>query len=146
MVRRIVEGLAIKHTGGAGYGIFAKRTYRAGELIVRVTGTRILDTDRRLSHRGVQIGPHTFIEPKRYSSIWFLNHSCKPSAYMDNDQLIARCTILSGEQITADYSLFTDFATWEMDCACGAARCRKLIVPYRRLTRKPKKFVSAYLR
>jgi SET domain-containing protein len=145
MVRRIVEGLNVKHAGGAGYGIFAQRRYAAGERIVRVTGTRIRDTDRRLSHRGVQIGSHIFIEPKRYSSIWFLNHSCTPSAYMDGDQLIARRTILAGEQITADYSLFTDFPTWEMNCACGATRCRKLIVPYRRLKRKPTKFVSAYL-
>jgi uncharacterized protein len=130
-----------------GKGIFAERAYKKGALIVVVEGKRIKDTDRRLTHRGVQVARHWFIEPKRYSAIWFMNHSCAPNAYMDQDRLYARRAIRKGEEVTADYSLFTDFPGWDMDCACGAKNCRKLIVSFSKLPEhKDKRFVSSYLK
>jgi hypothetical protein len=151
---RIVEGLLVHAVPGkygdiyaddAGLGIYAMRNYKKGELIATVTGPRIKATDKRLTSRAIQIGKNMFIEPKRFSSFWHLNHSCKPSAYVDADKLIARKDIKKGEEFTADYSLFTDFPGWNMDCMCGLRGCRKLILPYSQLKKKPKLFVSSYL-
>jgi SET domain-containing protein len=142
---RVVDGFLVRSAGGKGYGIFAQRRYKRGERIVQVRGARIKDTDPRLTHRGVQVGQHVFVEPARFSPIWYLNHSCEPNAYFDMDALIARRDIAAGEEITADYSLFTDFPTWDMECACGAAACRRLIVPFSKLPRRPTRFVSSYL-
>jgi hypothetical protein len=143
---RIVEGLLVKHTGPKGYGIFAIRGYPKNAVLATATGLKIKDTDKRLSHRAVQVSQRSFIEPKKFSSIWFLNHSCNPNAYVDMDKLISRRKIRKGEELTADYSLFTDFPSWNMGCGCRAKNCRKLIVPFRQLKRKPKRFVSSYLR
>jgi uncharacterized protein len=142
---RIVEGLLVKHTGPKGFGIFSMRSYAKGEVVAIATGPTIKDTDKRLTHRAVQIGSRRFIEPRRFSSIWFLNHSCEPNAYMDMDKLIARRAVAKGEELTADYSLFTDFRSWEMECGCKRKSCRKIILPYCRLTKQPKRFVSSYL-
>lgn len=128
-----------------GYGIYARRAYRRGELIARVKGVRRRDTDARLSSRAIQVGKHLFLDPNRFSLFWYLNHSCVPSAYVDMDKLIARRDIKTGEELTADYSLFTDFPLWDMDCRCGEGKCRKRIVSYSLLKPKPKTFISSYL-
>jgi SET domain-containing protein len=151
---KIVEGLAVHGQPGkygdiyhddAGLGIYALKNYKKDDVITTVTGPRIKDTDRRLTSRAIQVGKHLFVEPKRFSSFWYLNHSCTPNAYVNMEQLIARKNIKKGTEITVDYSLFTDFKSWEMDCKCGAQTCRKLILPYSRLKTKPKRFISAYL-
>lgn len=159
---RTVEGFTIKHAGGKlgkygtinkygtvkgdkGYGIFASRDYAAGEELGRVRGVRIKDTDARLTHRAIQIGPKLFIEPRRFSLFWYLNHSCSPNAYVDMDRLLARRAINAGEEIVADYSLFTDYASWDMECGCRTRNCRGTILPYSKLEVKPKRFISSYL-
>ena len=142
---RIVDGFLVKETGDKGYGLFASRDYRKGEIIVKVRGVRISDTDKRLTHRAVQVGKLVFIEPSRFSPIWYLNHSCEPNAHMDMDTLIARRAIVRGEEIAADYSLFTNYPTWDMECECKAKKCRKLITPFRQLKSRPTAFVSSYL-
>lgn len=144
-IRKVSYG---HYTNDKGRGIFAERGYRKGELIVTVEGKHIKDTDKRLSHRGVQVGKHEFIEPKRFSPVWYLNHSCEPNAYIDGDKLLARRDIKKGEEIAADYSLFIDFKGWDMDCACGKKSCRGKIVSFSQLPKAHvrKQFVSSYLK
>ncbi|HIH24878.1 TPA: SET domain-containing protein [Candidatus Woesearchaeota archaeon] len=143
---RNVEGLIAKHSGKKGYGLFAAKRYAKGELLCATSGARIKGTDSRLTHRGVQIGKNLFIEPKRFSAVWYLNHSCAPNCYVDDGKLYARRSILPGEELTADYSLFIDYPSWDMPCACGEKSCRKVILPFSRLQKNPSEFVSSYLR
>ena len=142
---RIVEGLLVKHTGPKGYGLFTMRSYKKDEPVLVAHGVKIKDTDPRLSHRGVQIAPHTFIEPARFSGVWYMNHSCNPNAYVEHDTVHACRALKKGEEIVADYSLFTDFPSWDMTCHCGEKGCRKVIASYRTLKPRPTKFVSGYL-
>lgn len=155
---RLVEGFLVKHTGAKGFGFFAERNYKKDEMLCKVTGTKMTDANLKLSHRAIQIAKgadgkigktsskDVFIEPFRFSIIWYLNHSCKPNAYFDMDTLYARNSIKKGEEITADYSLFTNYYSWDMHCACGEKTCRGLILPYQKLVVKPKEFVSGYLK
>lgn len=151
---RIVEGFLIKEVKGKygtikddrGYGIFALRDYRKGEVLGEVQGRPAKGSDTFLTHRGIQIGKNRFIEPRRFSLFWYLNHSCEPNAYVDMELLIARKDIVKGEEIVADYSLFTDFASWDMVCGCRKKCCRGVILPYSKLKKRPKKFFSAYLK
>ena len=142
---RIVEGLLVRQTKSKGHGLFAQREYKKGSVLLLVQGLRIGDDDKRLTHRAVQIDKHSFIEPRRFSGIWYLNHCCEPNAYMEMKKLVARRDIKKGEEITADYSLFTSFSAWDMECACKTSSCRKLILPYGKLEKRPKTFVSSYL-
>ncbi len=153
---RVVEGFRVDHTGPKGFGFFAARNYKKGELLCKVTGTKMTDKNPKLSHRAIQIekrnttkgkisNKDVFIEPFRFSIIWYLNHSCESNAYFDHDTLYARRAIEKGEEITADYSLFTNYHSWDMDCLCGHKTCRGLILPHQKLAKKPTKFVSGYL-
>lgn len=151
---RIVEGFQIRGVSGKygtikgdrGYGIFALRSYRKGEVLGTVQGRPAKGSDAFLTHRGIQIGKDRFIEPRRFSLFWYLNHSCEPNAYVDGQRLIARKDILKGEEVVADYSLFTDFASWDMVCGCRTSSCRKIILPYLKLKKRPRLFVSSYLK
>jgi SET domain-containing protein len=150
---REVEGFTIRQAGGKygtikgdkGYGIFAKRDHRKGEVLGEVIGRKVHGSDSFLTHRGIQVGKDRFIEPRRFSLFFYLNHSCKPNAYVDSGQLIARRDIRRGEEIVADYSLFTDFSSWDMVCGCRTRSCRKLILPFSKLRKRSKRFVSSYL-
>lgn len=150
---RTVEGFLIRQAGGRygtvkddkGYGIFATKPFRKGTLLGTVHGRKARGSDTFLTHRGIQIGKDRFIEPKRFSLFFYLNHSCEPNAYVDQAALIARRDIKTGEEITADYSLFTDFPLWDMECGCRTPSCRGVILPYSKLSKKPKRFISSYL-
>jgi SET domain-containing protein len=142
---RVVEGLLVKQTKSKGYGLFAQRDYKKGSVLLMVHGVRIDADDKRLTHRAVQVSKYSFVEPARFSGIWYLNHSCEPNAYINMKTLFARRDIKKGEEITADYSLFITFPGWDMECECKTVSCRKIILPYEKLPVKPKQFVSSYL-
>jgi SET domain-containing protein len=142
---RVVEGLLVKQTKSKGYGLFAQHEYKKGSTLLVLHGMRIDSNHPKLSHRAVQISKNSFVEPQRFSGIWYLNHSCEPNAYVDMKRLIARRDIKTGEEITADYSLFITFPEWDMECECKTAHCRKLILPFEKLAKRPRKFVSSYL-
>ncbi len=130
--------LTIRTSPIAGKGVFTKRQFKQGAVLFRIEGKHIRDNDRRLSHRGFQQSRHTFIEPRRYSLGWYLNHSCHPTAYVNGDIVRARKPIRRGTEITADYSLFTRYPQWDMPCICGKT-CRTLIVSYGKLPTTLKK-------
>jgi SET domain-containing protein len=142
---RIVEGFLIRNSPTEGYGIFAQRDFKKGALLFCVCGNRLTDRDKRLSHRAIQVGTNRFVEPYRFSIVWYLNHSCEPNAHADMERFIARKDIRKGDEITADYSLFTDYPSWDMDCLCNMNSCRKVILPFSRLKPRPTEFVSSYL-
>jgi SET domain-containing protein len=114
-----------------GLGLFALRSFRAGELIRTVNVVREIASDaplrpdlgERRDHcdypdgKVVLIGP-----PDRH-----INHSCDPNAWVRYlgaaCQIVARRHIRVGEEITCDYSInVTGGDAWP--CRCGAARCR----------------------
>ncbi len=148
-MNKIIGDFIVKVSKNDGCGFFSTKAYTTGEKIVDLVGTKIKDTDRRLSHRGIQYSKHMFLEPKRYSLGFYLNHSCNPNSFVNGKALFARKTIKPGEEITADYSLFTEFPSWDMKCFCKSENCRRVIVPYSKLPlnlkRKSRKWTAKYL-
>ncbi len=58
----------------------------------------------------------------------YINHSCNPNAGMLVDATwVAMRAITATEEVTCDYGTFETMNDWSMDCACGAASCRKVI-------------------
>ena len=140
----------IKKSKHEGYGFFSTKAYKPGEKMIVFEGMKIKDTDKRLSHRAIQYSKHKFLEPKRYSLGYYLNHSCSPNSFVDGIVLYAKKHIKPKEEITVDYSLFTNYPTWDMKCKCRSKNCRKLINPYNRLPeslkKKNKKWTAGYLK
>jgi len=53
--------------------------------------------------------------------------------------IVAMKPIKKGDEITIDYSTTVGENYWKMNCLCGSKNCRKIIGPYKFLTRKIKK-------
>ena len=122
----------------AGRGVFAKRRFKPGEVIVPYApAQRRLDVEdpeatlaaesklTLLSEQWTVIVPDT-----RVPGGWLCNHSCNPNAaiYSDREGRI-QCTraIAPGEEVTIFYGWVTQNEPGRDPCLCGSARCRGFI-------------------
>lgn len=127
---------------GTGEGVFATRSFRAGETVV--IGTVARRAGRNHSH-ATQVSRTEYVElsglgPK-------VNHSCDPNCGVRmNDSgapdLVARSFIAIGEEVTFDYAM-RNYAIehFPSRCRCGSRICRGSVVGWKDL---PEDRRSAY--
>lgn len=119
-----------------GTGVFAARDFAAGETVLVMDDSRIVDAEHPLRP---ELGEHEYHcdyleggkvilqkSPERH-----INSSCDPNTYArrtrEGSFVIARRRIKAGEEITADYIIDCHGGiVWQ--CACGSGRCRGTIV------------------
>ena len=125
-----MRDVEIKPSSIEGLGVFAARSFRAGQRIRQINVVREVTPaaplrealGERADHcdypngKVVLLGP-----PDRY-----INHSCDPNAYVqyegDRSFLVARRDIAVGQEMTCDYNInITAGTAWP--CHCAAARC-----------------------
>ncbi|MBN1149169.1 MAG: SET domain-containing protein-lysine N-methyltransferase [Anaerolineales bacterium] len=139
-----------------GYGVFAARDFRRGELVIRATGPVLpyqsmhsiqIDWDRHM-----KVG-----SPARY-----LNHSCDPnlgvrSCNARGVEFVALRDIQAGEEVTFDYAM-TEYRHYprpdpndefDLTCHCGSPNCRGRLGYYSELSDelkvKYRGFIAEYL-
>ena len=114
-----------------GLGIFATRSFHAGERIRKINVVREItpecplreDLGERQDHCDYPDGKVVLLGfPDRH-----VNHSCDPNAYVvyeaDECFFAARRNIVSGDEITCDYNInIANGTAWP--CQCRATRCR----------------------
>lgn len=155
--RNAIEGAAPDGTHVAvrrarnGRGLFATRSFRAGETISRIPG-RIVHwkllwkIGGEFQAKCIRFGPETYLDPGDGPGRW-LNHSCEPNAALRkvNNRLVlfAAEPIRAGAELTIDYSTtIGDDDVWTMRCNCGRRACRKRI---RNLGTLPREMCEAYV-
>lgn len=130
-----MSGVEVRPSAIEGLGVFATRSFRAGDRIRRVNVVREItpeapireDLGERTDHCNYPDGKVVLYGlPDRH-----LNHSCDPSAYEvfeeDATYLVARREIAAGAEITCDYNInIANGTAWP--CLCGATRCRGEVV------------------
>jgi uncharacterized protein len=118
-----------------GLGIFALRSFQAGERIKQINVVREItpefplrsDLGERSDHCDYPDGKVVLLGfPDRH-----VNHSCDPNAYQmfegDSSFFVARRTIVPGDEISVDYNInITSGTAWP--CKCGAKRCKGFVV------------------
>ena len=132
--RRWRRKVYVTMTAHNGQGVFARRQISPGEVVLMFTGRRLslaeVKRDEERYVHSLQIGPDAYLSPSGGEDD-YINHSCDPNTMMQgNRRLVALQAIAPGEEITVDYSSFTDHEGFEMDCHCGAPACRHRIVGY----------------
>ncbi len=122
----------------AGYGIYAIRSIKAGEVIFKGEGKaqRIItkrfveknwNEDEKLHFRryAYPISDEVFILWDEDPSEWApQNHSCDPNTGFDGLNVIALNDISQGAELTLDYAEFLDENMEPFDCQCGSPKCR----------------------
>lgn len=113
---------------GAGRGVFAKRRFVPGELIMEIDG-QVIDEEGYTSLYCMDLGKGRVLEPGIPGGI--VNHSCDP-----NCQLIqlgkyqlgleALVNIQPGRELTYNYGWPAEVGAQK--CYCGSIRCRKYII------------------
>jgi SET domain-containing protein len=128
--------VVVKASAIHGRGLFAREPIGKGEIVC-VKGGHVFDR-RRLAELQPELGPaeiqiaaDLFIGPvraaEREGSMIFSNHSCEPNIGVQGQIVfVAMRDVAAGEELTHDWAM-TDDDAYEMDCACGAPTCRRVI-------------------
>jgi len=141
----MLKGLEVRKSKIGKRGVFSKKDFRKGELILRtVPGAIIHNDDFKY------VSPHSerwnYYDESHYYFMsdpeFYINHSCNPNVFLKDFKLCAMKPIKKGEEICYDYSL-DGIDEWKMKCNCGAKRCRKIIDG--RYFKLPKKLQKEYL-
>jgi hypothetical protein len=148
----------VKDSPIQGRGLFAIEAIEKGEIVC-IKGGHIFNRatlDRvsgSLGSSEIQVADHFFIGPlneeEREGSMIFSNHSCEPNIGVQGQIVfVAMRDIKADEELTHDWAM-TDDDTYEMECKCGAANCRKKVTgeDWRRedLQQKYAGYMSSYL-
>jgi D-alanine-D-alanine ligase len=125
----------------AGFGIYASRDIRKGEIIFKGEGrAQRLITKRFVENHWSEeekqhfrryaypVSKELFILWDEDPSEWApQNHSCNPNTVFDGLDVLAVRNIRKDEELTLDYATFLDENMESFECQCNAANCRGLI-------------------
>lgn len=123
-------------SGIDGRGLFAREPIQMGEVVV-LKGGYVMSRAQRdevqlhIGPAEIQITEDLFIGPvtqaEREGGMIHINHSCAPNIGVQGQiAFVAMRDIAADEELTIDYAL-TDDDSYEMECNCGSALCRKVI-------------------
>ncbi|XP_042421325.1 histone-lysine N-methyltransferase TRX1-like isoform X2 [Zingiber officinale] len=139
--RRLAFGKSKIH----GFGVFAKLSHKAGDMVIEYIGElvrpTIADIRERFIYNSLGAGTYMFriddehvIDATRTGSIAHLiNHSCEPNCYsrvisVNGDEhiiIFAKRDINQWEELTYDYRFFS--SDERLACYCGFPRCRGIV-------------------
>jgi hypothetical protein len=109
-------------------GVFAKKDFNAGDVVLVWDTSHVIEDINRLSEAENDA-------LARYKNTWILmqepmrsvNHSCEPNTRSDDGKDVAIRYIPAGEEITTDYR--AEMKTGErMECRCGTPSCKGYIL------------------
>jgi len=136
--KRKLKPFIMKGNSIAGYGIYANRDIRKGEVIFKGEGRaqRIItkrfveqnwNEDEKLHFRryAYPISDEVFILWDDDPSEWApQNHCCTPNTEFNGLNVLALSDISKGQELTLDYAHFLDEHMEPFDCQCGTKLCR----------------------
>lgn len=125
----------------AGFGIYARRPIKTGEVVFqgeeraqRIVTRRFveenwppaeIETFRRYAY---PLSEEVFILWDDHPGEWApQNHSCDPNTAYEGLNVYARRDIAAGEELTLDYATFLDENMEPFECRCGSPLCRRFI-------------------
>ena len=126
-----MRNVEVRQSAIEGLGIFATRSFPAGERIRRINVVREITPEHPLRVELGERQDHCDYPDGKVVLLGFpdrhVNHSCDPNAYVvyeaDECFFVARRNIAGGDEITCDYNInIANGTAWP--CRCGATRCR----------------------
>ena len=122
----MIGDVEVREAGARGRGVFARRSFAAGEFLFRRRHTKVV-TSAELPHATEWDRVHLCeLGWDRYAVLGppgcYLNHSCDPNAMRHGVTVFAWRPIAPDEEITIDYRL-NAFAGDPWSCLCGSASC-----------------------
>lgn len=136
--RRRKKPFAIKGNAIAGFGIYATRNIKEGEVVFtgeerssRIVTKRFVDTHwdeeqkRNFRRYAYAVSEEVFVlwddDPFEWAP---QNHSCDANTGLDGLNIVATRDIKKNEELTLDYAVFLDETMEPFQCKCGSSTCR----------------------
>jgi len=140
--KRRTKPFYMKGNSIAGFGIYASREIKKGELVFkgeeraqRIVTKRHVEKswneNDKLHFRryAYPVSEELFIMWDEDPSGWApQNHSCDPNTAFDGLDVFATRNIKKDEELTLDYAQFLDENMEPFQCQCGSSNCRGLIM------------------
>ena len=121
----------VRPAGAKGKGLFATRTFAAGEIVSGFGGhvMALADFEQLPQHQqthSLQIAESLFMVcPSEGEPADFFNHSCTPNlGIVGNILLAVMAPVAVGEELTFDYAMCDADSYDEFECQCLTERCR----------------------
>lgn len=125
----------------AGFGIYANRSIKKGEIIFsgeekaqRIVTKRHIEKnwseEQKLNFRryAYAVSDEVFVLWDEDPSEWApQNHSCEANTGLDGLNVVALKNIKRNEELTLDYSQFLDETMEPFECKCGSPFCKGMI-------------------
>lgn len=131
------QGLFLMSSRIHGQGLFTKREFSKGDILIRLGGflinKELRNTSLVIPSTSTAITDEIILSEIRESQkdkSDFINHSCDPNVgFTDAITLIATRKIIHGEEITLDYAYCEADEFWVLKnlCTCNSTECRKNI-------------------
>ena len=139
--RRKKKPYAMKGNSIAGFGIYATRNIRKGDIVFcgeekaqRIVTKRFVEKnwsrEQQLNFRryAYAVSDEVFVLWDEDPSEWApQNHSCNANTGLDGLNVVALRNVSRNEELTLDYSQFLDDNMESFECKCGAVNCRGTI-------------------
>jgi len=133
---------AIWFRRGRGFGMFATKALRPGEIVEPYEGrphvlvSRHHVEQRWRGRRRQMFDSYAWPLAGDIHVTWSddaddwrpINHSCDPNTWLDGLDLVARRDIATGDEITLDYATFCGPSMAPFECVCRAPDCRRVIL------------------
>ncbi len=150
MKNKMIDGVELRNIDVKGEGVFATRTFKAGEIVVVGIIETILDKNTR---HASQIALNKYV--LHAGLMAKVNHSCDPNCGIRVNEtgghdIVAMKNISVGEEITYDYAMGNYYIDhFPPKCICGSKECRGRVTGWKDLSATRKKeyqgFVAPYL-
>ncbi len=124
--KKMRKDVVVKKSRLSGMGVFAARSFKKGEVVMRWNPLTINKEDlKKLSRKERRYINHP--APGKYFLMQpperYVNHSCDANTIARNSRDVARRAIKKGEEITSDYEKLGP-STIVFKCMCGSRKCR----------------------
>jgi hypothetical protein len=104
------RSLTVRKSGIHGYGVFAAKSFKKGEYIATVHGSKVIYKSHYKGQSNrysdwIGVGKDTWIDP--VDEFQYINHSCSPNAGAKGSRVLkvyALRDISVGEELTLDYA------------------------------------------
>jgi SET domain-containing protein len=135
VVTRHVSDVRVGSSWIAGLGVFAARSFAAGETVLLLDDSRVVDDKHPLDAAAGELAHHCdYLAGGRMvlmpSPECYINSSCEPNTWVVTRDgvrhVVALTAIDAGNEVTYDY-LINCHGGVAWQCHCGTGRCRGTI-------------------
>jgi SET domain-containing protein len=146
----LIPHIHVKDSPIQGRGLFPDIDIKKGTVICQIVGERIqhpYQADLASQNPNwIGTGYEEWLTLGPGDIAIYLNHSCEPNVIInDKMELVVMSPVKTNQELLLDYSTTELDPYWQMECSCGAGKCRKILRSFQFLPRELQEKYSLFI-